>query len=104
MVTVIDLEDDGLTLREVIQSIKQPAGVFLRRKGTVIARLEPVDELDLDDEIWAHAPKQIARGRAARRRFDQGLGIPLEEVRRRLGLTKSPKPRARQKPRTRSKR
>lgn len=99
MVMVIDLDDEGLSLQQVIQSLKRPTGVLLRRKGTVIARLEPADELDLDDEIWARAPKQLARGRAARKRFEQGLGIPHEEVKRRLGLAKRTKSRARRESR-----
>ena len=99
MVSVIDIDDEELSLRQLIQSVKRSSGVFLRRKGTVIARLEPADELDLEDDAWARAPQQVARGRAARKRFEEGRGIPLEEVKRRLGLNKGAKPRTRGKSR-----
>ena len=86
MIRVIDLNDDGLTLQQVIDSVKSPEGAILRQKGKVIARLEPADELDLDDDAWSHAPEQITRGQAARERFGQGQAVPHDQVKRELGI------------------
>ncbi len=66
MVRVIDLDKGGLTAEQVHDSIQSPEGAILREGGRVIARLEPADEIDLDDETWAHDPEQVTRGAAAR--------------------------------------
>jgi hypothetical protein len=50
----------------------------------VIARIEPADETDLDDEMWAHHPEQVARGTTARQRFERGQSIPHETLKRQL--------------------
>ena len=84
MIRIVDLGDGGLSAQEVLNSIASPEGVILRRDGRVIARLEPADELDLDDEVWSHAPEQVERGKAARRRFETGASISHEEVKRQV--------------------
>src|SRR5512139_512030 len=72
MIRVIDLSENGLTAEQVRDSIQSPGGAIVREAGRVIARIEPADETDLDNELWAHDPGQIARGAAARQRFEQG--------------------------------
>jgi hypothetical protein len=89
MLPVIDLNDSGLTLQQVLDSVSRPTGAILRRGGRVIARIEPADDIDLEDEAWAHAPEQVARGQAARERFARGEGIPHEQLKRELGLGNS---------------
>ena len=44
MVKIIDLSDDGLTLEQLLESARWPAGVLLRRDGAVVARLESADD------------------------------------------------------------
>ena len=81
---MIDLNEGGLTTQQVLDLVRLPEGAILRREGKVIARLEPADEIDLDDDQWAHAPEQIARGEAARRRFEEGRSLSHEDVKREL--------------------
>ena len=80
MVKIVDLGDEGLTVQQLLDLANVSAGVILRRGGAVIARLEPADELDLEDELWAHAPEQVARGKAARARAAGGQAIDHDEV------------------------
>ena len=84
MVRVIDLNEGGLTAEQVRDSIQSPEGAILREKGRVIARIEPADEIDLDDELWAHDPEQVARGAAARQRFEQGQSYVHEDLKQQL--------------------
>ncbi len=84
MIRVIDLNDEGLTTQQVLDSIQSPEGAILRQGGRVIARLERADEIDLEDEQWAHAPEQVARGDAARKRFEQGQSLAHEDVKRQI--------------------
>ncbi len=86
MIPVIDLDAKGLTPTQILRLAKRPNGVLLRKGGRVIGRISPADDLDLADEVWAHAPKQVARGAAARRRFAAGKGVSHAEVRRNLGI------------------
>jgi len=74
------MEDTGLTTEQVLQSVRSPAGAILRHHGRVIARIEPADEIDLEDELWMRQPEQIARGEEAREEFRQGKTRPHEEV------------------------
>ena len=85
MIRVIDLDEGGLTKQQVLDSIRSPEGAILRRDGKVIARLEPADEIDLEDDQWAHAPEQVARGEAARRRFQERASVSHDDVKRQLG-------------------
>ncbi len=80
MIRVIDLNEKGLTAEQVHDSIRSPEGAILREGGRVIARIEPADETDLDDEKWAHAPEQVARGTAARQRFEKGQSCTHEDL------------------------
>ena len=84
MVRVIDLDEGGLTAEQLHDSIRSPEGALLREEGRVIARLEPADEIDLEDEIWAHDPEQVARGTAARQRLEQGESLAHEDVKQQL--------------------
>ena len=84
MIRVIDLNEGGLTAEQVRDSIQSPQGAILRKGGRVIARIEPADEIDLDDEIWAHDPQQVARGAAARQRFEQGKTCAHEDLKEEL--------------------
>lgn len=86
MIRVIDLDEHGLTMQQVLESIGSPEGAVLRRDGQVIARLEAADEIDLEDEIWARAPEQVARGQAARQRLHGGETLSHDEIKRELGL------------------
>lgn len=88
---VIELDDAGLTLKQVLRSLATPRGAILRRGGRVVGRIAAIDEVDLEDEAWVRKPRQIERFAAARRRFEEGLGVPLEAVERRLGLAKRPR-------------
>jgi hypothetical protein len=82
MVRVIDLDERGLTAEQVVESVRACEGAILRRAGKVIARIEPADEIDLDDELWARAPEQIARGEAARQRFESGTSVSHGQLKR----------------------
>jgi len=93
MIRVIDLDEDGLTTQQVLDSLQSCEGAILRQKGRVIARIEPADETDFEDETWAHAPAQVARGEEARRRFQQGQSLSHEDLKRELG-TDSPQQEA----------
>jgi hypothetical protein len=84
MVRVIDLNEGGLTAKQVRDVIQSPEGAILRENGQVIARIEPADEIDLDDEIWAHDSEQVARGAAARQRFEQGQSRAHEDLKKQL--------------------
>ncbi len=84
VVTVIDLDDAGLTLQQVLDSGRWPNGAILRSGGRVVARLEKADELDLEDEVWAHQPEQVARGERARARLANNEGMAHDEVKRQL--------------------
>lgn len=84
MIRVIDLSEEGLTAKQVHDSIRSPEGAILREGGRVIARIEPADETDLDDEKWAHEPEQVARGAAARQRFEKGESITHESLKQQL--------------------
>ena len=86
MIRIIDLDDSGLTTEQVLESVQSADGAILRRSGQVVARLEPADNDDLEDELWARAPEQIQRGQEARERFRRGESIPHDQVRRELGL------------------
>ena len=87
---VIELDETGLTLKQVLRSLSAPRGVVLRRDGRVVGRIEAIDETDLADEAWLRQPRQVERFAAARRRFEQGMGIPLDAVERQLGLKTPP--------------
>ncbi|HSW46559.1 MAG TPA: hypothetical protein VLM89_13410 [Phycisphaerae bacterium] len=84
MVRVIDLKEGGLTAEQVRDSIQSPDGAILREGGRVIARIQPADEIDLDDEIWAHDAEQVARGAAARQRFEQGQSCAHDDLKEQL--------------------
>ena len=84
MVRVIDLDENGLSVDQVIDSIRSSEGALLRRDGRVIARLQAADDIDLDDELWAHEPEQLARGDAARQRLRRGESTAHDEVKRQL--------------------
>jgi hypothetical protein len=84
MIRVIDLSEKGLTAEQVRDSIQSPEGAIVREAGRVIARIEPADETDLDDETWAHEPEQIARGAAARERFERGESVAHEDLEQQL--------------------
>jgi hypothetical protein len=84
MIRVIDLNEKGLTAEQVRDSVQSPEGAILREGGRVIARIEPADEIDLDDEMWAHGPEQVARGAAARQRFEKGESITHENLKQQL--------------------
>jgi hypothetical protein len=84
MVRVIDLSEKGLTAEQVHDSIRSPEGAIVRESGRVIARIEPADETDLEDEMWAHEPEQVARGAAARQRFEKGQSCAHEDLTQQL--------------------
>jgi hypothetical protein len=84
MVRVIDLDKGGLTAEQVHDSLQSPEGAILREGGRVIARLEPADEIDLEDELWAHDPAQAVRGADARQRFEQGQSCAHEDLKQQL--------------------
>ncbi len=84
MIRVIDLTEGGLTAEQVHDSIQSAEGAILCEGGRVIARIEPADEIDLEDEIWAHDPRQVARGAAARQRFEQGQSCDHEDLKRQM--------------------
>ena len=84
MIRVIDLSEEGLTAEQVRDSIQSPEGAIVREGGRVIARIEPADETDLDDETWAHDPEQVTRGTAARQRFEQGQSCAHEDLKKQL--------------------
>lgn len=86
MIRIIDLDDEGLSLQQVLECIETPAGAVLRRKGHVIARLEPADDVDIEDLKWAERPEQARRGQEARERFARGEGTSHDELRKELGL------------------
>ncbi len=90
MIPVIDLDAKGLTPTQIMRLVRRGGGALLRSGGRVIGRISPADDLDLEDEVWAHQPEQVARGAAARRRFAAGKGVSHAEVKRRLGLRNSP--------------
>ncbi len=85
MIRVSDLDKGRLTAEQVHDSIQLPEGAILREGGRVVARREPADEVDLEDEWWAHDPEQVIRGVAARHRFKQGQFLAHEDVKQRLG-------------------
>ena len=89
MVRVIDIDENGLTAEQVVSSVTAPDGAILRRNGRVIARLEPADQIDLDDETWAHTPEQVARGNAARKRFEGGRSTSHNQLKQDLAEGKS---------------
>ena len=84
MVRVIDIDDSGLSVSDVLESIRSPDGAILRRGGRVIAQLFAADETDLEDEKWAHAPEQLARGDAARERRGKRQTQSHDDVKRDL--------------------
>lgn len=84
MVRIIDLDDRGLTTAQILEFLQLPGGAVLRQHGRVIGRLDTMDHIDLEDELWAHQPEQVARGQAARARFDRDEGLPHDELKHRM--------------------
>ena len=83
---VIDIPESGLSAQQLLESIQSPDGVILRHNGRVIARLQPADDIDLEDEIWARQPEQIERGRRAREEYRKGETISHEQLCAELGI------------------
>lgn len=84
MIIVIDVNESGLTPEQVLESVRNPEGAILRREGKVIGRIEPADEIDLEDEVWVHATEQVERGLAARRRSEAGESISHDKLKQQL--------------------
>lgn len=88
MARIIDIDENGLTPEQVMDCVTGSGGAMIRRDGHIVAKIEPADDVDLDDDAWAHAAEQVVRGDAARDRYGRGEVVSHDELKRRLGLPK----------------
>jgi hypothetical protein len=81
----ISVEQLGLETGKVVnQARKGP--VIVRTPGQRSLVLRPLMEDELVDDLLAGSPSFRASIRRARRRRRAGQGVPLDDVRRQLGL------------------
>ena len=66
MIKIIELDENGLSPRQLMDSLDSPEGAMLRQNGHIIARIKPAEDADLEDELWTRQPEQIERMAAAR--------------------------------------
>lgn len=93
---LIDIEQPIPELQTLI-ALAQPEDLVLKRNGHALARLERFTDADLADWQFEHDPQVIRQADAARRRFERGEGMTLEQVRAALGLRRS-RQRSRRRP------
>lgn len=90
MIKIIDIDDSGLSTEQLLESVSCPEGAIVRRGGRVVARIEPADDEDLEEELWLRQPEQVERGQQARDEYKRGETIPHEQVCRELGIEPGP--------------
>ncbi|OGO41424.1 MAG: hypothetical protein A2Z04_01040 [Chloroflexi bacterium RBG_16_57_9] len=84
----IALEQKDLTIQELIR-LAESETVILSQKGSPAYAILPIDESDVEAWQLGDNPDFLALIERSRARHNQEGGIPLQEVRRRLGLTAS---------------
>lgn len=84
MVRIIDVSDDGLSPEQLSESLRSPDTIFLRRNGQVVARLDAADQIDVDDEVWAHQPEQVERGRRGMDEYARRATTAHDQVKREI--------------------
>jgi hypothetical protein len=86
---VVPLEGSTMTVPELVELAKDEA-VILTRDGQPLVSVRDVSGSDWESASLAHNPRFAALIEQSRRSYrDQG-GIPLEQLRRELGLEKTP--------------
>jgi hypothetical protein len=86
---VVPLEGSTMTVPELVELAKDEV-VILTRDGQPLISVRDVSGSDWESASLAHNPQFAALIEQSRRSYrDQG-GIPLEQLRRDLGLEKTP--------------
>jgi hypothetical protein len=81
----IPVEGRTVTAKELIKMAKSEP-VVLTQRGQAVCAVVEVDDLDLEAWSLGNNPQFLALLERSRERLRKEGGIPLEEVRRRLGL------------------
>lgn len=79
------VEMSSTTLKELAE-LTQSEPVIVLHEGAPAYAIVPLDELDYEAWILSENPDFMALIEHSRERYRQEGGVPLEEVRRQLGL------------------
>lgn len=80
---------EGTTLdAEKLVKLSKSQPVLLTRRGQPVCAVIEIDELDVEAWSLGNNPQFIALLEKSRKRLREEGGIPLDEVRRRLGIPK----------------
>ena len=72
--------------------------VVVTDHGKPVMALMPIENADLETVTLATDPRFIALIERSRASYKPGTGIPLEEIRRKYGLERRPRPKSIPKP------
>ncbi len=84
---VVPMEETTLTVRELAEMVKDGT-VILTRNGQPLLAVKDVSGSDWESVSLASNPRFMAIIEESRRNYKEAGGVPLGEVRRKLGLTK----------------
>lgn len=82
---LVPVEKGNVTLPELAE-MAQSGSVILTRNGKPLAAVKPLSGSDWESVALANNPKFIALIEESRRSYREKGGIPLEQLRRELGL------------------
>jgi hypothetical protein len=87
---VVPLEETTLTVPELVELVKEGT-VILTRNGQPMLAVKNVSGSDWESVSLASNPQFIAIIEESRRSYQEGGGVSLDELRRKLGMAKKRK-------------
>ena len=87
---VVPMDENALTVPELVELVKEGT-VILTRNGQPMLAVKDVSGSDWESVSLASNPQFIAIIEESRRSYHEAGGVSLDELRRKLGMTKKRK-------------